>query len=937
MSNTQQLALSIQPIISYPRQAQVGKTYLMTIDLQSSSDEWPYEEEEYPIYCILDTSQLFSCQPLGEPAVVLHRFGGSYGAAEFLLTAAQEKMQGEITVTLANAWGMPIRVLSLGKISVTQVVTPHPVTIGSYERITSEPQKLDRNSDIRFRRNPYIFGRPIIEPKMLFGREHIFKNIQESLQQNAKFILLHGQRRIGKSSILINIPFFITQDEFIFVACDLQAYSNSTVNEILYAIAHQIVEQLELENNILNSLLNADLEKIHNIFRFRFLPLIYGVLGNKKLVLLLDEFDIVAVNDTEQHVQFLNLLENIVRQEEKLCVIAVVGRYLETMPNLLQLFRGSPVIKVGLLDELSTKQLITQPAKGILTYEPDAIQAILELSSGHPLFTQAICYNLFIQARSQDNWKLTQENVRYVLPEIIETLEAPLASIYHGLSIQEKVVFSAVAEAQEQNTFENPLNLIEDYGFVITDALEEAIQTLINKDFLDINPIKIKVELIRLWLLEHHPLRYEIWELERHDSLESPKLFVGRKSEIAAAFDQIFNRSHLAIWGGLGIGKTSFLQKLESPQAWEEHGMDSSHAVIVRFSCKKIVPFTPSSFWKKVLSFVKYNLDGELELQANIYTLLTESRTSKDSLRQILRELREKEKFLVLLVDDFDVALVQNPEYSEYDMQRFLSECRNLAVHSDEGQHMSMIVTSLKRLNELGPKLNPNASPWYNHYLFQPLRAFYNTEIDQFLQSFNKPITPELQEAIEEITGGNPTLLKIVSSLIYTELESPNQLDTQQIVNELESRTRQFLRSVWDNCYEVEQTLLILFALSGLRERLHLRLRFNLSGLGLMFSQRERELIKLEEQGILTHTVHDEKNIYSFSSSIMELWVIQELQQTDEKWLQAREKVFLNLMSRRQLDEFTTAIKWLWKNKNQIPSNLWFGKLVTTIQPRIER
>ncbi|MFN6538533.1 MAG: hypothetical protein RM021_019590, partial [Nostoc sp. EkiNYC01] len=214
MSNTQELALSIQPIISYPRQAQVGKTYLMTIDLQSSEDEWPYEEEEYPIYCMLDTSQLFSCQPLGESAVVLHRFGGSYGAAEFLLTAAQEEMEGEITVTLVNGWGVPIRVLSLGEISVTQRVSDNQETIETYQRVTSISKE--------WRRNPYIVGRPVQMPDEFFGRAMLLRSIADSLQQNAQFILLHGQRRIGKSSVLRNIPLFVSQDEFVFVPCDLE-------------------------------------------------------------------------------------------------------------------------------------------------------------------------------------------------------------------------------------------------------------------------------------------------------------------------------------------------------------------------------------------------------------------------------------------------------------------------------------------------------------------------------------------------------------------------------------------------------------------------------------------------------------------------------------------------------------------------------------------
>ncbi|NEP10552.1 MAG: NACHT domain-containing protein [Symploca sp. SIO2C1] len=122
MPDTQQLPLSIQPVISYPREAQVGKTYLMTVDVQPSGDEWPYEEEEYPIYCMLETFPLFSNKPMGEPAVVLHRFGGTYGAAKFLLTAAQEEIEGEIRVTLVNGWGVPVKVLSLSDVKVRQEV-----------------------------------------------------------------------------------------------------------------------------------------------------------------------------------------------------------------------------------------------------------------------------------------------------------------------------------------------------------------------------------------------------------------------------------------------------------------------------------------------------------------------------------------------------------------------------------------------------------------------------------------------------------------------------------------------------------------------------------------------------------------------------------------------------------------------------------------------
>jgi CHAT domain/FHA domain len=146
MSDTQQLPLSVQPVISYPREAQVGKTYLMTIDLETNG-KWVYEKEEYSIYCMLDVSfqetPLFSIKTIGEPAIVLHRFGGTYGAAKFLLTAASEEMEGEIKITLVNEWGAPIRVLTLDAVRVVQEVDRISQIIGEYEQeievVSTEP------------------------------------------------------------------------------------------------------------------------------------------------------------------------------------------------------------------------------------------------------------------------------------------------------------------------------------------------------------------------------------------------------------------------------------------------------------------------------------------------------------------------------------------------------------------------------------------------------------------------------------------------------------------------------------------------------------------------------------------------------------------------------------------------------------------------------
>jgi AAA domain len=403
----------------------------------------------------------------------------------------------------------------------------------------------------------------------------------------------------------------------------------------------------------------------------------------------------------------------------------------------------------------------------------------------------------------------------------------------------------------------------------------------------------------------------------------SPELFIGRKYEIAVSFAQISQRGHLAIWGGPGMGRTSFLELLASPEVWEKHGLDPSEAVIALLSCENINPFTPSGFWQEVLSVTRDNLESEAALQAEIEKLLQKGQTTKDSLNKILQKLGKKHKFLVLLVNDFDAALQLNEEYSEADMQLFLSECRSLAVASPGGRHLSMVVTSLKRLNELGPQLNPNASPWYNHYLFQSLKPLNDKEVEQLLGMM--PMTLALREAIREIAGRDPRLLQIAGFLLYAQLETNKVPDVQTFIKNFETDTRHIFQTTWNRCSEIEQTLLMLVALSDLKGRLHKKKSFDLGNVDLIFTQRGRELTNLEEQGVIIRTQEEDKTVYSFASLMMQYWVIQEIWNTDNLLMKDREKVFLQLISHKQLSQISS----IWEHRDDVLSTIeWFGRLV---------
>jgi len=381
--------------------------------------------------------------------------------------------------------------------------------------------------------NPYIIGRPIYEPELFFGREDLFQFVADNLAKQAKVILLHGQRRIGKSSVLSQIPNFVRLPDFVFVSLSLEGQANKPLAEVLYVLASEILAELEFAPPLVTLPDKAAFQEQPQVFAEVFLPQVYRALGGKKLVLLLDEFDVLHSNAPDTAVvQFFPYLHEVVDRHEPLFMIPVVGRRLNDLPNLLNLFREAPYQEVGLLKPNPTYRLITEPARGVLHYHADALEAILDLTAGHPYFTQVLCFAIFTQARERQQWQVQRADVAAVIDLAIEIGEGGLAWFRDGLPIPERVVLSAVAESQRQRA-QDPhratdlLTLLRQQGVEPTETLYQAGWNLMEWNF--IHPpawpvsdhprhvYEVTIDLVRRWLVKRYPLSREIWELEKLD------------------------------------------------------------------------------------------------------------------------------------------------------------------------------------------------------------------------------------------------------------------------------------------------------------------------------------------------------------------------------------------------------------------------------------
>lgn len=137
----------IRPVVACPRVAQVGKPYLLTVDVECPDfPAWPYPTEEHAIRCLVDAQPLFACRSAGDSAVVVHRFGGTYGPARFLLTAAAQPVEGTVRIVLLNSQGVVIRTIQIPDV---RVVAEHvPAEVIDFPVPKSEP--VARSSNQKF-------------------------------------------------------------------------------------------------------------------------------------------------------------------------------------------------------------------------------------------------------------------------------------------------------------------------------------------------------------------------------------------------------------------------------------------------------------------------------------------------------------------------------------------------------------------------------------------------------------------------------------------------------------------------------------------------------------------------------------------------------------------------------------------------------------------
>jgi tetratricopeptide (TPR) repeat protein len=403
--------------------------------------------------------------------------------------------------------------------------------------------------------NPYIAGNPVGGSDVFIGRADILREVVRVLrrpQDNA--IVLYGQRRIGKTSILQHLEMqLIDKGPYRPVYFDLQDKAAWPLERVLQQLAREIAQILELpepdlDNNVVFS------------FREKWLPAALDTLPSKhSLILLFDEFDVLADPKAKQASEtFFPYLRGLLAQDrERVQFVFVIGRNIDDLDTIaLSLFKGTPSIRVSLLSKTDTIALVRiSELDNTLKWSDEAVERVYELTNGHPFLTQKVCSHVWERAHdtAEDPTPVAPSDVEDAIPDALEASRNTLEWLWDGLPPAERVVISALAEAGPTAITQEDLeHVLHESGVrVVIRELQNAPNLLQEWDLIE--PLtgdkgyRFRVELLRRWLVNHKPLKRVQEELDKIEPVAENLYEVGRAYYQNSQLDQAVERLREAI------------------------------------------------------------------------------------------------------------------------------------------------------------------------------------------------------------------------------------------------------------------------------------------------------------------------------------------------------------------------------------------------------
>ncbi len=210
--------------------------------------------------------------------------------------------------------------------------------------------------------NPYVIGNPVTG-SLFIGREDILRQLEELwiTGNQLQYVVLYGHRRMGKTSILINIA-NSTGAEIKVIYVNLQRLGavSQGVAEVLMAISDEIATAFKIESPDDDAFLKLPQRTFE-----RYLKQVIAYMPYRGLIIALDEFETIEelIQQGQIDPGFMGFLRGLVQMSPKIAfAFAGLHTLQEMTADYFQPFFASVIpIRVSFLNPGATKTILANP------------------------------------------------------------------------------------------------------------------------------------------------------------------------------------------------------------------------------------------------------------------------------------------------------------------------------------------------------------------------------------------------------------------------------------------------------------------------------------------------------------------------------------------------------------------------------------------------
>jgi hypothetical protein len=358
--------------------------------------------------------------------------------------------------------------------------------------------------------NPYVIGVPLTEQQEIFvGRTDIGARIEGLLLDRRRApLLLYGQRRTGKTSLLNNLGRLLPST-IVPLFVDLQGPASHASDHagFLYNLARGMIDSAQRQRELTLPPLSREALAADPFTCFdEWLDKVEKALEDSTALLALDEFETLdrafATGRFEEGA-VLGMLRHLIQHRPCFKVLLTGSHTLDEVHRWASYLINVQLLHISYLKEDEARQLIERPVKDFsLRYQPEASQRVLDLTRGHPALVQLLCAEIVALKNEQppDIRRLARlADVEAAVPEALGSGSFFFADIERnqvdaaGLAVLRYVAMQGEGSAVSREDLAGQLSDTHD--------LDQVLPLLTRRELIEAidGGYRFQVELIRRW------------------------------------------------------------------------------------------------------------------------------------------------------------------------------------------------------------------------------------------------------------------------------------------------------------------------------------------------------------------------------------------------------------------------------------------------------